>query len=88
MITAFWCARSFSELPFLSLSFPSLPHSLSFYLQPFGEDNEKQYIYKEPHVTTLAELTLRLKDLYSRKFGSSDIVHIIHESGKVSGLSL
>ena len=34
-------------------------------------------------MTTLAELTLRLQKLYSRKFGSSEIVHIIQESGKV-----
>lgn len=51
--------------------------------QPFGEDNGKQFIYKEPKVTALAELTLRLQKLYSRKFGSKDIVHIIQESGKV-----
>lgn len=44
-----------------------------------------QFIYKEPKVTALAELTLRLQKLYSRKFGSKDIVHIIQESGKVSG---
>ena len=35
-------------------------------------------------VTTLAEVTLWIQKLYSRKFGSKDIVHIIHESGKVS----
>ena len=35
-------------------------------------------------MTTLAELTLRLQKLFSRKFGSKDIVHIIHESVRVS----
>ena len=54
--------------------------------QLFGDDHEKQYIYKEPKVTTLAELTLRLQKLYSRKFASKEIVHIIHESGKVQKL--
>ena len=71
-------------LPSSSIS-PSL--DLSPTRQPFGEDHEVQYIYKEPNVTALAEFTLRLKDLYSRKFGSADIVHIVHESGKV-GMSL
>jgi len=52
-------------------------------LQPFGEDHERQFIYKEPKVTTLAELTLRLQKLFIRKFGAKDIVHIIKESGKV-----
>lgn len=51
-------------------------------MQPFGEDNSMQYIYKEPKVTALAELTLRLQKLYSRTFGSKEIVHIIPESGK------
>jgi len=39
-------------------------------------------------VTTLAELTLRLQKLYSRKFGTTEIVHIIQESGKVIPSSL
>ena len=34
-------------------------------------------------MTTLAEITLRLQRLYSRKFGSKELVHIIQESGKV-----
>ena len=55
-------------------------------LQPFGDDNEKQFIYKEPQVTKLGELTLRLQKLYSKKFGNPDIVHIIKESGRVSSL--
>ena len=74
-----------------SPSFPSPPPppplSLSpMYTQPFGEDHDKHFVYKEPKVTTLAELTLRLQKLYSRKFGTSEIVHIIQESGKVRPL--
>ena len=55
------------------------------FLQYFGDDNEKQYIYKEPKVTSLTELTHRLQRLYTRKFGP-DIVQIIMESGKVCTL--
>ena len=54
-----------------------------FLLQPFGDDHEKQYIYKEPAVTTLAEIVLRLQKLYSKKFGANTPVKIIQESGKV-----
>ena len=55
-------------------------------LQYFGDDNEKQYIYKEPKVTSLTELTQRLQRLYTRKFGP-DIVQIIMESGKVQNFT-
>ena len=51
--------------------------------QVFGDDHDKQYIYKEPAVTTLAEIVLRLQKLYSKKFGTGTPVNIIHESGKV-----
>lgn len=50
--------------------------------QHFGEDNEIQFIYKEPKVTNLTELTHRLKRLYTRKFGQ-DSVEIIMDSTKV-----
>lgn len=54
-----------------------------FTLQVFEDDHEKQYIYKEPKLTTLGELTLRLQKLYTKSFGADTPVHIIHESGKV-----
>ena len=60
---------------------PLLPLSPS--PQPFGDDHEKQYIYKEPAVTTLAEIVLRLQKLYSRKFGPGTPVNIVQESGRV-----
>ena len=52
-------------------------------LQVFEDDHERQYIYKEPTLTTLGELTLRLQKLYTKSFGADTPVHIIHESGKV-----
>jgi hypothetical protein len=57
-------------------------YRVAFYGELFGDDNQKQYIYKEPNVTPLSVLTQRLLKLYTKKFGS-DVVQILHESGKV-----
>jgi hypothetical protein len=61
---------------------------VGFYGRPFGDDHEHQYVYKEPAVTTLAEVVLRLQKLYSRKFGAGTPVNIVHESGKIDPSSL
>ncbi|CAI8031739.1 Dedicator of cytokinesis protein 11 [Geodia barretti] len=61
---------------------------VAFFGRPFGDDHEKQYIYKEPAVTTLAEIVLRLQKLYSRKFGPGTPVNIVQESGRVDIESL
>ena len=55
---------------------------LAFFQQYFGDDHAKQFIYKEPKITNLTEITQRLLKLYSRKFGP-DTVCILKESGKV-----
>lgn len=55
---------------------------VSFYGSFFGEDNNVSYIYKEPKVTMLTEITERLTALYTKKFGS-DVVVIIQESGRI-----
>lgn len=49
----------------------------------FEEEDGKQYIYKEPKVTSLAELCERLKVLYEGKFGK-DNVKLIMDSKTVS----
>ena len=53
-----------------------------FFQQYFGDDHAKQFVYKEPKITNLTEITQRLLKLYSRKFGP-DTVCILKESGKV-----
>ncbi|KAL5475481.1 hypothetical protein EMCRGX_G025300 [Ephydatia muelleri] len=63
-------------------------YRVAFYGRVFEDDHEKQYIYKEPKLTTLGELTLRLQKLYTKSFGADTPVHIIHESGKVDVSSL
>ena len=39
----------------------------------FEEENGQEYIYKEPKVTSLSEISERLLRLYSEKFGSENV---------------
>ncbi|XP_071951747.1 dedicator of cytokinesis protein 9-like isoform X5 [Antedon mediterranea] len=48
----------------------------------FGADDGKQYIYKEPKVTGLVDISQRLVSLFGNKFGV-DNVELIRDSGKV-----
>lgn len=48
----------------------------------FVEEDGKEYIYKEPKVTSLAEICERLKNMYSEKYGK-DTVKLIMDSNKV-----
>lgn len=51
--------------------------------QGFFEDEDgKEYIYKEPKLTPLSEISQRLLKLYSDKFGAEN-VKMIQDSGKV-----
>ena len=51
--------------------------------QHFEEDDGKEFIYKEPKITTLASVCERLLNLYSEKFGKEN-VKLIRDSSKVS----
>lgn len=48
----------------------------------FGNDDGKEYIYKEPKITGLAAISHRLEELYSSKHGK-DNIKLILESAKV-----
>ncbi|XP_008205538.1 dedicator of cytokinesis protein 9 isoform X2 [Nasonia vitripennis] len=48
----------------------------------FEQENGVDFIYKEPKVTSLSEISERLRNLYSEKFGS-DNVKLIMDSGPV-----
>lgn len=48
----------------------------------FGDDDGKEFIYKEPKITALAEISHRLEEMYSKKHGK-DSVKLIMESAKV-----
>jgi hypothetical protein len=49
----------------------------------FEEDSGVEYVYKEPKVTSLSEISERLYRLYCDKF-SQDVVKIIMDSAPVS----
>jgi hypothetical protein len=49
----------------------------------FEEESGVEYVYKEPKVTSLSEISERLYHLYSDKFGQ-DVVKIIMDSAPVS----
>ena len=49
----------------------------------FEEEDGKEYIYKEPKLTGLSEISLRLVKLYGEKFGTEN-VKIIQDSDKVT----
>uniref|UniRef100_A0A3Q3IIJ0 Dedicator of cytokinesis 11 n=1 Tax=Monopterus albus TaxID=43700 RepID=A0A3Q3IIJ0_MONAL len=57
---------------------------VAFYGQGFFEDEDgKEYIYKEPKLTGLSEISQRLLTLYGDKFGPEN-VKIIQDSNKVN----
>ncbi|XP_069734792.1 dedicator of cytokinesis protein 9 isoform X1 [Phaenicophaeus curvirostris] len=57
---------------------------VAFFGQGFFEDEDgKEYIYKEPKLTPLSEISQRLQKLYSDKFGSEN-VKMIQDSGRVN----
>ncbi|KAG8580932.1 hypothetical protein GDO81_007483 [Engystomops pustulosus] len=59
-------------------------YRVAFYGQGFFEEEEgKEYIYKEPKLTGLSEISQRLLKLYSDKFGAEN-VKIIQDSNKVN----
>ncbi|XP_061455004.1 dedicator of cytokinesis protein 11 isoform X1 [Rhineura floridana] len=57
---------------------------VAFYGQAFFEEEDgKEYIYKEPKLTGLSEISFRLLKLYGEKFGAEN-VKIIQDSNKVN----
>ena len=50
----------------------------------FGDDDGKEFIYKEPKITGLAEISHRLEAMYSKKHGRERSVKLIMESAKVA----
>ncbi len=51
--------------------------------QFFEEEDGKEYIYKEPKITSLTEICDRLRNMYTQKYGNGK-VKIIMDSNRVS----
>uniref|UniRef100_A0A3Q3WTZ9 Uncharacterized protein n=1 Tax=Mola mola TaxID=94237 RepID=A0A3Q3WTZ9_MOLML len=55
---------------------------VGFYGSRFGDLDEQEFVYKEPSITKLAEISHRLEEFYSERFGD-DMVEIIKDSNPV-----
>uniref|UniRef100_A0A8C3ACU3 Dedicator of cytokinesis 6 n=1 Tax=Cyclopterus lumpus TaxID=8103 RepID=A0A8C3ACU3_CYCLU len=55
---------------------------VGFYGCRFGDLDEQEFVYKEPSITKLAEISHRLEEFYSERFGD-DMVEIIKDSNPV-----
>ncbi|PNJ14308.1 DOCK6 isoform 3 [Pongo abelii] len=55
---------------------------VGFYGARFGDLDEQEFVYKEPSITKLAEISHRLEEFYTERFGD-DVVEIIKDSNPV-----
>ncbi|XP_039370294.1 dedicator of cytokinesis protein 6 isoform X3 [Mauremys reevesii] len=55
---------------------------VGFYGSKFGDLDEQEFVYKEPSITKLAEISHRLEEFYAERFGD-DLVEIIKDSNPV-----
>uniref|UniRef100_A0A3P8WZM9 Dedicator of cytokinesis 6 n=1 Tax=Cynoglossus semilaevis TaxID=244447 RepID=A0A3P8WZM9_CYNSE len=55
---------------------------VGFYGTRFGDLDEQEFVYKEPSITKLAEISHRLEEFYSERFGD-EVVTIIKDSNTV-----
>ncbi|XP_073686240.1 dedicator of cytokinesis protein 7 [Garra rufa] len=55
---------------------------VGFYGCRFGDLDEQEFVYKEPSITKLAEISHRLEEFYSERFGD-EVVVIIKDSNPV-----
>eukprot|EP00045_Choanoeca_perplexa_P017909 m.271404 g.271404 ORF g.271404 m.271404 type:complete len:2093 (+) comp17671_c2_seq2:84-6362(+) len=62
-------------------------YRVRFHGRAFARDNGKEYIYKEPNVTPLASIKLRLEALYSPKFRTGEF-EIITDSKELGEMKL
>ncbi|XP_032482615.1 dedicator of cytokinesis protein 6 isoform X10 [Phocoena sinus] len=60
---------------------------VGFYGARFGDLDEQEFVYKEPSITKLAEISHRLEEFYTERFGE-DVVQIIKDSNPVDKTKL
>uniref|UniRef100_A0A8C5NE53 Dedicator of cytokinesis protein 7 n=1 Tax=Gouania willdenowi TaxID=441366 RepID=A0A8C5NE53_GOUWI len=60
---------------------------VGFYGSKFGDLDEQEFVYKEPAITKLAEISHRLENFYGERFGE-DQVEVIKDSNPVDKCKL
>ncbi|KAG8441371.1 hypothetical protein GDO86_006923 [Hymenochirus boettgeri] len=55
---------------------------VGFYGSKFGDLDEQEFVYKEPSITKLAEISHRLEEFYSERFGEGT-VQVVKDSNHV-----
>ncbi|XP_030062505.1 dedicator of cytokinesis protein 7 isoform X9 [Microcaecilia unicolor] len=60
---------------------------VGFYGSKFGDLDEQEFVYKEPAITKLAEISHRLEGFYGERFGE-DVVEVIKDSNPVDKCKL
>ncbi|XP_041446320.1 dedicator of cytokinesis protein 7 isoform X1 [Xenopus laevis] len=60
---------------------------VGFYGAKFGDLDEQEFVYKEPAITKLAEISHRLEGFYGERFGE-DVVEVIKDSNLVDKCKL
>ncbi|XP_046870241.1 LOW QUALITY PROTEIN: dedicator of cytokinesis protein 7 [Hypomesus transpacificus] len=60
---------------------------VGFYGSKFGDLDEQEFVYKEPAITKLAEISHRLEGFYGERFGE-DQVEVIKDSNPVDKIKL
>jgi len=60
-------------------------YRVAFYGRVFKDDDGKEFIYKEPKLTSLPEISMRLNEHYNTKYGN---VKLIQDSSKVKAEEL
>ncbi|XP_058887406.1 dedicator of cytokinesis protein 7 isoform X8 [Acipenser ruthenus] len=60
---------------------------VGFYGSKFGDLDEQEFVYKEPSITKLAEISHRLEGFYGERFGE-DMVEVIKDSNPVDKCKL
>jgi len=58
-------------------------YRVGFYGVAFKDLDGKEYIYKEPKITRLAEIAERLKSMFAKRFGENTAVHVLPDSNVV-----
>ncbi|XP_040202409.1 dedicator of cytokinesis protein 6 isoform X5 [Rana temporaria] len=60
---------------------------VGFYGSKFGDLDEQEFVYKEPSITKLAEISHRLQEFYIEQFGE-DTVQVVKDSNHVDKTKL